>query len=100
MYVDDLFVIGNDEQGVAQHKSQLMVKFRMTDLGPVQKYFGVKLKCTTHGISYFNRHPMLTISLMNSTWLIPHKLEFPCMRVLVFDMISTSNQSTLLFIGI
>ncbi len=50
MYVDDLFIIRNDEQGVAQHKFQLMVEFPMIDLGHVQKYFGVKLKCTTHGL--------------------------------------------------
>jgi hypothetical protein len=33
MYVDHLFIIGNDKQGVAQHNSQLMAKFLMNDLG-------------------------------------------------------------------
>jgi hypothetical protein len=42
----------NDEQGVAQLKSQLMAQFRMIDLGPMQKYFGVKFKCTTHGLLF------------------------------------------------
>ncbi len=50
MYVDDLFIIRNDEHGVAQHKFQLMEKFCMTELGHVQKYFGVELNCTTHGL--------------------------------------------------
>jgi hypothetical protein len=43
MHVHDLFIIGNDEQGIAQHKFQLMAEFPMIDLGPMQKYFGVKL---------------------------------------------------------
>ncbi|CAM6004355.1 unnamed protein product [Sphagnum balticum] len=30
---------------------------------------------------------MATISLMNSTWLIPHQLTFPSMGALVFNMI-------------
>jgi hypothetical protein len=33
MYVDHLFIIGNDEHGVAQHNSQVMAKFPMNDLG-------------------------------------------------------------------
>jgi hypothetical protein len=42
----------NDEQGVAQLKYQLMAQFHMTDLGPMQKYFGVKFKHTTHGLLF------------------------------------------------
>jgi hypothetical protein len=35
MYVDHLFIIGNDEQGITQHNSQLMAKKIMNDLGLV-----------------------------------------------------------------
>jgi hypothetical protein len=50
LYVDDPFITGNDEQGVAQLKFQLMAQFRMIDSGPVQKYLGVKFERTTHGL--------------------------------------------------
>jgi hypothetical protein len=35
LYVDDLFITGNDEQGVAQLKSQLMAQIHITNLGLV-----------------------------------------------------------------
>ncbi len=35
MYVDHLFIIGNDKHGVAQHNYQLMAKFPLNDLGLV-----------------------------------------------------------------
>ncbi len=35
LYFDDLFITKNDEQGVAQLKSQLMAQFSMTNLGPM-----------------------------------------------------------------
>jgi len=35
LYVDDLFITGNDEQGVAQLKSQSMAQFHITNLDPV-----------------------------------------------------------------
>jgi hypothetical protein len=52
LYVDDLFITRNDKQGVAQFKFQFMAQFCMTDLGPLQKYLGVKFKCTTHGLLF------------------------------------------------
>ncbi len=50
LYIDDLFITGNDKHGIAHLKSQLMAQICMTNLGLVQKYFGVKFKCTMHSL--------------------------------------------------
>jgi hypothetical protein len=42
----------NDEQGIAQLKSQLIAQCHVTDLGFVQKYLGVKFNHTTHGFLF------------------------------------------------
>jgi hypothetical protein len=51
LYVDDLFITGNDEQGVAQLKFQLMAQLCMTNLSSAeQKYLGVEFKHTMHSL--------------------------------------------------
>jgi hypothetical protein len=50
LYVDGLFIIRNDKQGVANLKSQLMAYFCMIYLGLVWKYRGIEFKCTKCGL--------------------------------------------------
>jgi hypothetical protein len=68
LYVDDLFITGNDKQGVAQFKFQLMAKFCMTHLGPIQKYISVKFKHTTHGLLL--HHTSYACNLLNEFHIV------------------------------
>jgi peptidoglycan hydrolase-like protein with peptidoglycan-binding domain len=42
-YVDDLLILGKDQEAIASVKSALSEHFKMSDLGPVAHYLGVKV---------------------------------------------------------
>ncbi|KAJ0601440.1 putative RNA-directed DNA polymerase [Helianthus annuus] len=44
IYVDDLVITGNDEDGIKQLKENLCVRFRMKDLGILSHFLGLELK--------------------------------------------------------
>jgi len=50
IYVDDLLVIGEDENRISSIKAKLSQRFRMTDLGPTAKYLGIEIFRTNKGI--------------------------------------------------
>lgn len=43
IYVDDILIVGNDRTRIDQLKQSLSNRFRMTDLGPVSSYLGMKV---------------------------------------------------------
>ncbi|KAJ0865146.1 putative RNA-directed DNA polymerase [Helianthus annuus] len=44
IYVDDLVITGNDEEGINQLKQNLCVRFHMKDLGKLSHFLGLELK--------------------------------------------------------
>ena len=44
LYIDDLFLLGGDEQQINWLKAQLHTQFDITDLGIVSKYLGVEFR--------------------------------------------------------
>ena len=50
MYVDDLIIIGNNDNHIAQGKNKLHVGFKMIDLGLLHYYLGVKVFQSPHHI--------------------------------------------------
>lgn len=96
LYVDDLFIIGNDEQGVANFKSQLMAHFCMIDLGLVWKYRGIKLKCTKSGLLL---HQMSYVdNLLHEFHMIDStSTHVPIHESTCYDVTPTPKQSMLWF---
>jgi hypothetical protein len=43
VYVDDLFITGNNEDSIQHVKAQLQQGFEMTDLGPLHYYLGIEM---------------------------------------------------------
>jgi hypothetical protein len=50
LYVDNLFVTGNDLPKIQWLKTQLMTRFKMTDLGLITKYLGLQFTKTDEGL--------------------------------------------------
>ncbi|XP_044461807.1 uncharacterized mitochondrial protein AtMg00810-like [Mangifera indica] len=50
LYVDDLFVIGNNEELMQQFKAQMMKVFEMTDLGEMPYFLGIEIQQSQQGI--------------------------------------------------
>ena len=43
LYVDDLLIIGKNTSNIAELKSHLSKRFKMTDLGPIKHYLGIEV---------------------------------------------------------
>jgi hypothetical protein len=72
LYVDDLFIIRNDEHEVTNLKSQFMAHFCMIYLGLVWKYHGIKFKRTKcgllfHQLSYVNNTKTINATIYQCT---------------------------------
>lgn len=50
MYVDDILLIGNDQDRIADVKLYLDTKFTIKDLGQADFFLGIKLSHSTSGI--------------------------------------------------
>jgi len=50
LYVDDLFITGNDSKRITWIKNQLHQEFEMTDLGFVRRYLGIRFQRCQQGI--------------------------------------------------
>ena len=50
LYVDDLLIIGNDNEAITTLKQRLQHEFEMTDLGEAQQYLGVEISRYPNGI--------------------------------------------------
>jgi hypothetical protein len=50
LYVDDLFITGNDITFINKLKTQLHQKFEMTNLGPCNQYLGLEFEQTPQGL--------------------------------------------------
>lgn len=40
-YLDDILIVGSDEQKIIELKQNIQMKFKVKDLGPAQKYLGM-----------------------------------------------------------
>jgi len=96
LYVDDLFIIGNDARGIAHLKFQSMAQFCTTDSGPVQKYLGVKFKHTTHGLLLHQTSD--ACNLLDEFHMVDCTLAHILMHEApIFNMILAPNQSRVFF---
>ena len=50
VYVDDMIIIGNDTQAIAQVKTYLSAQFHMKDLGALKYFLGLEVMRTSQGI--------------------------------------------------
>ena len=50
LYVDDLLITGDDEQGIDELKRKLSFEFEMTDLGTASNYLGVEISQKSQGL--------------------------------------------------
>lgn len=55
LYVDDLLITGNDRSLIDNVKTQLQSKYKMKDLGSVQRYLGVEFEFSSSGILVHQR---------------------------------------------
>lgn len=55
LYVDDLFIIGANEQRIEQLKQSFKSRFKMTDLGTASKYLGIEIERSDAGILLHQR---------------------------------------------
>ena len=50
VYVDDIFVMGNDEEGMHKLSKCLISEFEIKDLGWLKYFLGIKVAHSTEGI--------------------------------------------------
>ena len=62
MFVDDLLIIGDKPEEVERFKQQLKEKYEIKDLGLAEKFLGIKITDTGHGIKLDQEH--YTVSLL------------------------------------
>ena len=66
LYVDDLLLFGDDTSQITQLKRALKKQYKMTDLGPVQRFLGL---CITRGQSTLTRKSTSSPFSSVFTWL-------------------------------
>jgi hypothetical protein len=62
MYVDDLIIMGNNDDHIAQVKKELHVGFKMTDLGLLHYYLGIEVFKRPHHI--FISHSKYAVEIL------------------------------------
>ena len=50
IYVDDLFITGDDEAKILRKKENLLVRFQMKELGQLKHFLGLEIDHTQAGI--------------------------------------------------
>lgn len=50
LYVDDMFIIGSDDNMIKSTKNMLKYKFDMKDMGLVDVILGIKISRTSNGL--------------------------------------------------
>jgi hypothetical protein len=50
VYVDDLIIIGFEQQQINKFKSEMAAKFKMSDLGLLLYYLGIEMRQGKHAI--------------------------------------------------
>ena len=56
LYVDDLFIFGSSKERVVEIKKQLGQKYKMKDLGLVNRYLGIDFVRTTDDKVFLDHH--------------------------------------------
>jgi hypothetical protein len=49
LYVDDMLIMGDDEDHISRVKQQLSAEFQMSDSGPLSYFLGIEVKQSTKG---------------------------------------------------
>ncbi|XP_034680533.1 uncharacterized mitochondrial protein AtMg00810-like [Vitis riparia] len=71
IYVDDMIIIGNDENVIAALKESLHTKFCIKDLGQLRYFLGIEVARSTDGISISQRKH--TLDILDVTGLLGAK---------------------------
>jgi hypothetical protein len=51
LYVDDLVITGDDKDDIVVFKKEMTKAFKMSDLGMLQYYLGIKVRQNSDGIT-------------------------------------------------
>ena len=68
VYVDDIVVIGNDKEGMAQLKECLLKEFEIKDLGRLKYFLGIEVAHSKEGI--FISQQKYVVDLLKETGLL------------------------------
>ena len=74
LYVDDLLIFGSSKERVAEIKVQLGQKYKMKDLGLVNRYLDIDFVHTTDGKVFLHQHNY-TIELLKDCNIEPRMVE-------------------------
>ena len=70
LYVDDIFITGNDASSISWTCNQLQSQYQMTLLGPIQKYIGIEFSTTDSGLylhqAAYVHHLLLETNLLHA----------------------------------
>ena len=58
LYVDDMLIIGDDDEYISFVKARLAEQFMMSDLGPLSYFLGIEVQSTSNGY-YLSQHKYL-----------------------------------------
>lgn len=82
LYVDDIFITGNDPTHIQAICHQLQSKYQMTLLGPIQKYIGIEFLPTDKGLylhqTAYTHHLLLESQMSHSNpshTLLPQNIK-------------------------
>jgi hypothetical protein len=51
VYIDDLIIIGSDRDNIRSFKEEMAAAFKMSEIGLLHYYLGIKVKQSASGIS-------------------------------------------------
>jgi len=71
VYVDDIVIIGNDQERIQYLKQQLFNHIQTKDLGRLRYFLGIEVAQSQEGISIFQRKYVLDI--LEETWMLDYK---------------------------
>ena len=95
LYVDDIFITGNDSSHVNRICDQLCSRYQMTLLGPIQKYNGIEFSSTATGLylhqTAYVHHLLTETNLLHSN---PSYTPLPHNTKLLPDMQTPPTEPT------
>jgi hypothetical protein len=66
-HVDDYLITGSDRQGIQEIKGAMAKRFKMKDIGPCVRYFGIEIKRNEEAGTVHLAQTKYTTQLLNDT---------------------------------